>query len=134
MSGVQESSAGPLALGIDTGGTFTDLVALGADGSVRVAKAPSTPTHRWARWKSRCARRHPDLAWRVGPRPAGSTGTSISATTMVEVDWDPIADFGGSSWVQSPDGDILCVYYTADEIDTQASPARQYLSFSDPAS
>ena len=31
------------ALGIDTGGTFTDLVALGADGSVRVAKAPSTP-------------------------------------------------------------------------------------------
>ena len=43
ISGVQESSAGPLALGIDTGGTFTDLVALGADGSVRVAKAPSTP-------------------------------------------------------------------------------------------
>ena len=43
MGGVQESSAGPLALGIDTGGTFTDLVALGADGSVRVAKAPSTP-------------------------------------------------------------------------------------------
>ena len=34
---------------------------------------------------------------------------------MVKVDWDPIADFGGSSWVQSPDGDILCVYYTADE-------------------
>ena len=30
-------------LGIDTGGTFTDLVAIGADGSVRVAKAPSTP-------------------------------------------------------------------------------------------
>ena len=43
MSGVQESSGGSLALGIDTGGTFTDLVALGADGSVRVAKAPSTP-------------------------------------------------------------------------------------------
>ena len=35
--------ASPLALGIDTGGTFTDLVALGVDGSVRVAKAPSTP-------------------------------------------------------------------------------------------
>ena len=43
MSGVHESSAGPLALGIDTGGTFTDLVALGADGSVRVAEASSTP-------------------------------------------------------------------------------------------
>ena len=43
MSGAEESAAGARALGIDTGGTFTDLVALGADGSVRVAKAPSTP-------------------------------------------------------------------------------------------
>ena len=40
---MREASAGPLALGIDTGGTFTDLVAIGVDGSVRVAKAPSTP-------------------------------------------------------------------------------------------
>ena len=40
---MREASPGPLALGIDTGGTFTDLVALGVDGSVRVAKAPSTP-------------------------------------------------------------------------------------------
>ena len=40
---MQGSSVGALALGIDTGGTFTDLVAIGADGSVRVAKAPSTP-------------------------------------------------------------------------------------------
>ena len=28
---------------IDTGGTFTDLVAIGTDGSVRIAKSPSTP-------------------------------------------------------------------------------------------
>ena len=44
-SGVSSDHAPPAAaaLGIDTGGTFTDLVALGADGSVRVAKAPSTP-------------------------------------------------------------------------------------------
>ncbi len=42
-NGAKQSPAGSLALGIDTGGTFTDLVALGADGSVRVAKAPSTP-------------------------------------------------------------------------------------------
>ena len=40
---MREAAPGPLALGIDTGGTFTDLVALGVDGSVRVAKAPSTP-------------------------------------------------------------------------------------------
>ena len=39
---MSEESA-PVALGIDTGGTFTDLVALAADGSVRVAKCPSTP-------------------------------------------------------------------------------------------
>ncbi len=43
VSEVAESAAGSLALGIDTGGTFTDLVAIGSDGSVRVAKAPSTP-------------------------------------------------------------------------------------------
>ena len=33
----------PSVVGIDTGGTFTDLVAVAADGSVRVAKHPSTP-------------------------------------------------------------------------------------------
>ena len=43
MSVVAESAAGSLAVGIDTGGTFTDLVAIGGDGSVRIAKAPSTP-------------------------------------------------------------------------------------------
>ena len=42
-SGVEEQVAGSAAVGIDTGGTFTDLVAIGADGSVRVAKAPSSP-------------------------------------------------------------------------------------------
>ena len=30
-------------VGIDTGGTFTDLVAIGGDGAVVVAKHPSTP-------------------------------------------------------------------------------------------
>ena len=30
-------------IGIDTGGTFTDLIHVGADGSVRMIKAPSTP-------------------------------------------------------------------------------------------
>ena len=47
MSGVQESPSVPLGVGIDTGGhvqtpgaTFTDLVALGVDGSMRVANCP----------------------------------------------------------------------------------------------
>ena len=30
-------------IGIDTGGTFTDLIHVGADGAVRMIKAPSTP-------------------------------------------------------------------------------------------
>lgn len=34
---------GEWRLGVDIGGTFTDLVALGADGEVRVRKVPSTP-------------------------------------------------------------------------------------------
>jgi len=33
----------PTTIGIDTGGTFTDLVALADDGSVQVTKYPSTP-------------------------------------------------------------------------------------------
>ena len=33
----------PSTIGIDTGGTFTDLVAISEDGAVRVAKHPSTP-------------------------------------------------------------------------------------------
>lgn len=32
-------------VGCDTGGTFTDLVALNEDGELRVAKVPSTPPH-----------------------------------------------------------------------------------------
>ncbi|MGH3262716.1 MAG: hydantoinase/oxoprolinase N-terminal domain-containing protein, partial [Trebonia sp.] len=32
-----------LRLGIDIGGTFTDLVAIGADGTVRTRKVASTP-------------------------------------------------------------------------------------------
>ena len=32
-------------VGCDTGGTFTDVFALGADGEARVAKVPSTPPH-----------------------------------------------------------------------------------------
>jgi N-methylhydantoinase A len=33
----------PATVGIDTGGTFTDLVAILGDGSIRVAKEASTP-------------------------------------------------------------------------------------------
>ena len=43
IRGAQKPTERTLALGIDTGGTFTDLVVLGPDGSVRVAKSPSTP-------------------------------------------------------------------------------------------
>jgi N-methylhydantoinase A len=32
-----------ISIGTDTGGTFTDLVALNDDGSITVSKTPSTP-------------------------------------------------------------------------------------------
>ena len=32
-----------MRVGVDVGGTFTDLVAVEADGTVRLAKVPSTP-------------------------------------------------------------------------------------------
>src|SRR4051812_3002895 len=32
-----------MTIGVDVGGTFTDLVAAGADGALRVLKVPSTP-------------------------------------------------------------------------------------------
>ena len=35
----------PRTIGIDTGGTFTDLIALGSDGAVEVAKVSSTPAN-----------------------------------------------------------------------------------------
>jgi N-methylhydantoinase A len=34
-----------MLLGVDVGGTFTDAVLLGADGTVHTAKVPSTPSH-----------------------------------------------------------------------------------------
>ncbi|MBA2631688.1 MAG: hydantoinase/oxoprolinase family protein, partial [Chloroflexi bacterium] len=37
------SGAGGWAVGIDVGGTFTDAVAIRADGAMRLAKVPSTP-------------------------------------------------------------------------------------------
>ncbi|MCV2393966.1 hydantoinase/oxoprolinase family protein [Actinotalea sp. M2MS4P-6] len=39
------AAGGPdgLRLGVDVGGTFTDVVAVAADGTVRIAKVPSTP-------------------------------------------------------------------------------------------
>ena len=41
LSGSQRTN--PLLIGVDVGGTFTDLVAADADGTLRVVKVPSTP-------------------------------------------------------------------------------------------
>ena len=46
MAGPGVAEPGPAAggvVGIDVGGTFTDVTATSADGEVRVAKVPSTP-------------------------------------------------------------------------------------------
>ena len=47
-----------MRVGVDTGGTFTDVVALGDDGALRVVKLPSTPARSGAsRCSTACARR-----------------------------------------------------------------------------
>src|SRR5579859_6903796 len=38
-------SEGKLTVGVDIGGTFTDVVVVSPDGTVQVAKAASTPPH-----------------------------------------------------------------------------------------
>src|SRR3984893_12825306 len=38
-----DTSTATYHVGVDVGGTFTDLVALNADGSVEVTKVPTTP-------------------------------------------------------------------------------------------
>ncbi|MCB2174735.1 MAG: hydantoinase/oxoprolinase family protein [Actinomycetales bacterium] len=38
-----EARAGGIRLGVDVGGTFTDVVAVAPDGRIRIAKVPSTP-------------------------------------------------------------------------------------------
>jgi len=39
----QTRTSGQTRIGVDVGGTFTDLVAVGADGTLRIVKVPSTP-------------------------------------------------------------------------------------------
>ena len=129
MSGVQESSAGPLALGIDTGGTFTDLVALGADGSVRVAKAPSTPDAPLGAleievcnagtptWPGELGRGRRGVPGPVSARHHGGSGLGPDRGLRRLL-------LGAVSRRRHP----LRLLHRRTKIDTQASPAGQYLS------
>ena len=60
----------PSVVGIDTGGTFTDLVALAADGSVRVAKHPSTPDAPMHAFKSVLEKAALPCMYRVHDQPS----------------------------------------------------------------
>jgi hypothetical protein len=59
-----------------------------------------------------------NLAW-SWDADSGEYPDQYQRNHIVEVDWDPQADYGGSSWVQFPDGEILVVYYTAEETQHQ---------------
>ena len=60
----------------------------------------------------------PDLSWNWDAS-SGEYPDQYQRDNIVEVDWDPQADFGGSTWVQFPDGEIFCAYYTAEETGHQ---------------
>src|SRR3954454_11502516 len=42
MADEMNASSGPFAIGVDIGGTFTDVVCVGADGNIRLLKLPTT--------------------------------------------------------------------------------------------
>ena len=51
-------------------------------------------------------------SWRAG---SGEFPDQYQRDFIVEVHHDPHADYGGSAWVQFPDGEIFVAYYTAEE-------------------
>ena len=71
MSGAPD---GTWRVGVDTGGTFTDLVAVGPDGEVRLQKVPSTPAEP--------ARATFDALELSGVDPAGGVDSFIMGTTI----------------------------------------------------
>ena len=59
-----------------------------------------------------------DLSW-SWDAASGTYPDQYQRDHVVEVDWDPQADFGGSDWVQFPDGEIFVAYFTAEETHHQ---------------
>ncbi|MCE2532424.1 MAG: hydantoinase/oxoprolinase family protein, partial [Acidimicrobiia bacterium] len=68
------SATGSWRIGVDTGGTFTDLVAVGPGGDVRLQKVSSTPAEP--------ARATFDALDRSGVDPAGDVDSFIMGTTI----------------------------------------------------
>ena len=56
----------------------------------------------------------PDVTW-SWDATSGAYPDQYQRDFIVEVHHDPHADYGGSAWVQFPDGEILVAYYTAEE-------------------
>ncbi len=75
-----------MRVGIDTGGTFTDLAARAADGSVRVAKVPSTPDDPGRALVAGLAALGLDAHFRPGGGDAGSRlvhGTTVALNALL---------------------------------------------------
>lgn len=83
--------AGPVApwrIGVDVGGTFTDLVLAGAEGAIRVAKVPSVPADPSRGVLDAVAALADGLGWTVGDVLAGCSlfvhGSTVATNTMLE--------------------------------------------------
>ena len=65
------------SIGVDIGGTFTDVVAIGADGALRIAKVPSTRSDPSAAVRTVLDKLLP--SWEL---PAANVGRFVHGTTV----------------------------------------------------
>ncbi|MCC6947939.1 MAG: hydantoinase/oxoprolinase family protein [Bradyrhizobiaceae bacterium] len=74
----QERQESGLHVGVDVGGTFTDTIAIRADGSVRMSKVPTTPGDQSAGFLNGLAQAQidlPEIAWLVHGTTVGTNAT-----------------------------------------------------------
>ena len=72
------------SIGVDIGGTFTDVVAVGSDGELRIAKVPSTRSDPSAAVRTVLAKLLP--SWEIAPKSVGRFvhGTTVATNAVLE--------------------------------------------------
>lgn len=74
----RDGTAGALQVGVDIGGTFTDTIAIRADGAVLMSKVPTTPDDQsrgFLNGLNKAAIDLPDIAWLVHGTTVGTNAT-----------------------------------------------------------
>ncbi|HEX3952424.1 MAG TPA: hydantoinase/oxoprolinase family protein [Stellaceae bacterium] len=81
---MSSSAANPVAIGVDIGGTFTDVVCLDAAGGTRLLKIPTTRSNPSAGVKT--ALNHLETEWGVAPRAIARFvhGTTVATNAVLE--------------------------------------------------